>query len=119
VRDRSQTGVIISSSLESSIDQNPLVITDLDASSQSVSDTDGSAPRRTQTYNQLIKSQPVDFHNAWSCSTLCIETKPLGHLMATDTCQVDSALAAIVDAWPTLPEAFKTGIVAMVKATSK
>jgi hypothetical protein len=35
-----------------------------------------------------------------------------------DTCQNDPELAHIVDAWPTLPDAIKAGIVAMVKAAS-
>jgi hypothetical protein len=30
----------------------------------------------------------------------------------------DAALAAVVDAWPALPEAIKAGILAMVKAAS-
>ena len=34
-----------------------------------------------------------------------------------DTRQTDPDLAAIVDAWPTLPEPIKAGIVAMVKAS--
>jgi hypothetical protein len=34
-----------------------------------------------------------------------------------DSCQTDPDLARIVDAWPTLPEAVRAGIVAMVKAT--
>jgi hypothetical protein len=33
-----------------------------------------------------------------------------------DTCQTDPDLARIVDAWPTLPEAIRAGIVAMVQA---
>ena len=37
--------------------------------------------------------------------------------MPTDTRQTDPDLAAIVDAWPTLPEPIKAGIVAMVKAS--
>jgi hypothetical protein len=36
--------------------------------------------------------------------------------MATDSCQIDPDLLAILEAWPTLPEALKAGIVAMVKA---
>jgi hypothetical protein len=36
-----------------------------------------------------------------------------------DTCQTDSEPARIVDAWPTLPEAIKAGIVAMVQAAAK
>jgi hypothetical protein len=33
-----------------------------------------------------------------------------------DTCQTDPDLAAVVAAWPELPEAIRAGIVAMVKA---
>jgi hypothetical protein len=33
--------------------------------------------------------------------------------------QADPDLAAVVDAWPDLPEAIRAGIVAMVKAASK
>jgi hypothetical protein len=33
-----------------------------------------------------------------------------------DICRTDPALAAVVDAWPALPEAIKAGILAMVKA---
>jgi hypothetical protein len=44
---------------------------------------------------------------------------PVGHLMATDSCRLDPAIATNVDAWPTLPNALKAGIVAMVKADQK
>jgi hypothetical protein len=37
--------------------------------------------------------------------------------LPTDTCKTDSDLAAVVAAWPDLPEAIKAGILAMVKAT--
>ena len=36
--------------------------------------------------------------------------------MPNDTCKTDPDLAAVVEAWPELPEALKAGIVAMVKA---
>jgi hypothetical protein len=36
-----------------------------------------------------------------------------------DTCQTDPDLARIVDAWPTLPEVVRAGIVAMVHAATK
>jgi hypothetical protein len=39
--------------------------------------------------------------------------------MATDTCQTDPELAAVIDAWDRFPEAIRAGIVAMVKAASK
>ena len=35
-----------------------------------------------------------------------------------DICQTDSDLAAVIDAWPQLPETIRTGIVAMVWAAS-
>jgi hypothetical protein len=37
--------------------------------------------------------------------------------LPTDTRQTDPHLATLVDAWPTLPEAVKAGIVAMIKAS--
>jgi hypothetical protein len=39
--------------------------------------------------------------------------------MPTDTCQTDPDLTAVIDAWHTLPEALRAGIVAMVKAAKK
>ena len=36
--------------------------------------------------------------------------------LPNDTCQTDPDLAAVVAAWPELPEAIKAGILAMVKA---
>jgi hypothetical protein len=36
--------------------------------------------------------------------------------LPTDTCETDPDLAAVVEAWPELPEVLKAGIVAMVKA---
>jgi hypothetical protein len=36
-----------------------------------------------------------------------------------DTCQTDPDLARIVDAWPSLPDAIKAGILAMIEAASK
>jgi hypothetical protein len=38
---------------------------------------------------------------------------------ATDTCQADPELAAVVAAWDRLPEAVRAGIVAIVKAAVK
>jgi hypothetical protein len=38
--------------------------------------------------------------------------------LPNDTCKTDPDLAALVAAWPGLPEAIRAGIVAMVKAAS-
>jgi hypothetical protein len=37
---------------------------------------------------------------------------------ATDTCQADPELAAVVEAWDRLPEAVRAGIVAMIGAAT-
>ncbi len=42
----------------------------------------------------------------------------LAPLLPTDNSKTDPDLAAVVDAWPTLPEALKAGILAMVKAAA-
>jgi hypothetical protein len=39
--------------------------------------------------------------------------------LATDTCQTDPDLAAVISAWDRLPEAVRAGIVAVVKAAVK
>jgi hypothetical protein len=39
--------------------------------------------------------------------------------LATDTCQTNPDLAAVVDAWGRLPEAVRAGIVAMVRAATR
>jgi hypothetical protein len=50
---------------------------------------------------------------------LRISHPSVGHHLATDTRQTDADLAAVVDAWDRLPEAVRSGIVAMVKAASR
>jgi len=46
-------------------------------------------------------------------------TPPVADHLPNDTCRTDPDLAAVVEAWPELPEAIRTGIVAMVKATER
>ena len=44
---------------------------------------------------------------------------PVADHLPNDTCKTDPDLAAVVEAWPDLPEAIrKAGILAMVKAAS-
>ncbi len=47
---------------------------------------------------------------------LRLARESVAHLLPTDTCKTDPDLAAVVDAWPDLPEALKVGIVAMIRA---
>jgi integrase len=56
-RSRSDAGVMMGSDFEFPSERKPLETTGLDGISRDVSDTDGSAPCRTRTYNPLIKSQ--------------------------------------------------------------
>jgi len=44
---------------------------------------------------------------------------PVADHLPNDTCRTYPDLAAVVEAWPDLPEALKAGIVAMVKAAER
>jgi hypothetical protein len=48
--------------------------------------------------------------------SLRLARESVAHLLPTDTCKTDPDLAAIVGAWPALPEAIREGILAIVKA---
>jgi hypothetical protein len=43
----------------------------------------------------------------------------LAHHLPTDICRTDPDLARIVEVWPSLPDAVRAHIVAMVNAASK
>ncbi len=42
----------------------------------------------------------------------------VAHHLPADTCKTDPDLAAVVEAWPDLPEAIRAGILAMVNAAT-
>ncbi len=65
----------------------------------------------------MIKSQTSKSRKPSSHKGLRISTPSVSHPIPTDTCKTDPDLAAVVDAWPTLPEAIRAGILAMVKAS--
>ncbi len=46
-------------------------------------------------------------------------TPTVAHHLPTDTRKTDPDLAAVVAAWPVLPEALKAGILAMVRAAKR
>jgi len=70
-----------------------------------------------------IRTRDIQIHNLDTAhqnhdqdSDLRQPSRAVAHLLPTDTCQNYPDLAAVVDAWPDLPEAIKAGILAMVKA---
>ncbi len=77
-----------------------------------------SAPRRTRTYNPLIKSQQAGYPKGLLPKDLREPAPGVAHYLPTDTRKTDPDLVAVIAAWPDLPEALKAGIVAMVKASS-
>jgi hypothetical protein len=76
-------------------------------------------PRRTRTYSPLIKGQMNEGRNVSSDNTFRIATPPVSQHNPTDTCQNDPDLAALVDAWPTLPEALKDAVMPIVQSASR
>jgi len=44
---------------------------------------------------------------------------PVADHLPNDTCKTDPDLAAVVEAWPELPDAIRAGILAMVKAANR
>jgi hypothetical protein len=54
--------------------------------------------------------------NSCPLKDLGIEDQEDSHHLPTDACKTDPNLATVVAAWPTLPEAIRAGILAMVKA---
>ena len=77
-----------------------------------------SASRRTRTYNPLIKSQTIDRRNPNQGNEK--ERKPitLAHPLPYEASNQPIDLAEVVDTWPSLPEALKAGILAMIRAAS-
>jgi hypothetical protein len=46
------------------------------------------------------------------------DTPAVSHSIPTDACKSDPELAAIVDAWPTLPVPLKAALMAIVRSAS-
>jgi hypothetical protein len=72
-----------------------------------------------------IRSRDIQIHNLGAESPNGLKDNDLrrvshavAHQLPTDTCQIEPDLAAVVAAWPELPEAIRAGIVAMVKSAS-
>ncbi len=74
-----------------------------------------SAPSWTRTKNLLIKSPPVRLENTEENG----DSRECGGSSGGTQNEIDADLAAIIDAWPALPEAIKAGISAMVNAARR
>jgi len=74
-----------------------------------------SAPGRTRTFNLLIKSQSAtpEIPGKKAHSENCAAP---GAAVGSENTPIDPDLAAVVDAWPKLPEAIRAGILAMIRA---
>ncbi len=70
----------------------------------------------TRTPDLRIMRPPLDSVNGHDGKDLRQAGPPVADHLPNDTCKTDLDLAAVVDAWPDLPEALKAGILAMVKA---
>jgi hypothetical protein len=81
-----------------------------------LSDASGSAPRRTRTFNPLIKSQPTDRRNPCQSQGKRQHGDALAPSLPPGPADLPPDLAALVAAWPTLPEPIRAGMMAMVRA---
>jgi hypothetical protein len=70
----------------------------------------------TRTPDLWIMRPPLGRCKGTASNDLRQATPPVADHLPNDTCKTDPDLAAVVEAWPELPEALKAGIMAMVKA---
>ena len=77
-----------------------------------------SAPCWNRTNNLLIKSQAASTVNPEEAanSEVCAAR---GAAVEHETVPIDPALVPLIDRWPTLPEALKAGILAMVRSATE
>jgi len=77
-----------------------------------------SAPRRTRTFNPLIKSQRSDSHKAGDQKGLRLLKEDIAPPLPHRPNQADSDpnLVELMEAWPILPPAAREAIMGMVKA---
>ena len=76
----------------------------------------GFEPPRPVSQSNGLANRPSRRAKPNPGKSLRLARESVAHHLPTDTCQNDPDLAAVVTAWPGLPEAIKAGIVAMVKA---
>ena len=70
----------------------------------------------TRTPDLRIMRPPLQCSKIMPDNHLSQAPSPVADHLPNDICRTYPDLAAVVNAWPDLPEALKAGIVAMVKA---
>jgi hypothetical protein len=73
----------------------------------------------TRTPDLRIMRPPLQRSKGMPDNHLSQAPPPVADHLPNDTCKTDPDLAAVVTAWPELPEAIKAGILAMVRAASE
>ena len=89
-----------------------------DASCRLNSHPVGSTGVGTRTPDLRIMRPQSGFPKSSLPNDLRQPAPSVAHHLPTDTCKTDPDLAAIVAAWPELPQAIRSGILAMVRAAS-
>jgi hypothetical protein len=79
----------------------------------------GFEPPRPVSQSNGLANRSVRCKNTKLDKGLRLAQQTVAHHLPTDTCNTDPDLAAVVAAWPELPEAVKAGILAMVKAAQQ
>ena len=98
---------------------NPFEVEGLDATGRRLAGTVASSGGGIRTPDTRIMIPPVEHTKCLPDNGLRVATEPLAHYLPTDTCQSPSDLALVIEAWPTLPEAIRAGIIAMVRSASR
>ena len=75
-----------------------------------------NAPRRTRTYNPLIKSQKQDRRNPRSCKGNGDEEHTVSLPLPYGPPALTPDLAFVVDAWPALTEPVKAAVLILIRA---
>ena len=70
-------------------------------------------------FQQRVMRPPLGCSKGMPDSHLSQAPPPVADHLPNDTCKSNLDLAAVVEAWPELPEAIKAGILAMVNSVGK
>jgi hypothetical protein len=98
--------------------RNTLEMLGLDASGRGLTGRVATSGVRTRTGDLRIMRPPLNRRKPIQDKEKCQVPGEIGAPLAHDTCLTPPELRAVIDAWPTLPEAIRAGIMAMVRASN-